>query len=476
MRLVRVALVRSIVMVGFLVAVNSAWTANLVANSGFSAGTADSYPPASGSTVGLFATNLTGGWDGINTGTSMGPTVVQRVRGMAPGGSNSDHSAIVYTKYDASGLVQTIDTGGTVDVYYQADVYVVAGRAAVGVGTVAQISSMASTGALGQWVHLSGTGTVQANGGVPITRVAIVSDDSGGGIFFVDNVSVERVLPPIQSLTINPANVIGGRPATGTVTLGQGAPQGGILVQLSDDSPFSGTPTSTTVAQGQTFSNFTVTTTSVVASQTSTVTAQIQASTKTATLGIHPQPPLQSVSVSPSSLDGCYTSQGTVTLATTAPATTVVTLTDSSNYATLPATVNVPFGSSQGFFTINTTGPPATINVTITASLGAVSKTTTLTVRPQHLIQSFSVTPATQVGGNQLQTSVTMNRAVASPFLLVSLSPDKFYVFTGSITVFAPNTSANGTLGTTTVTSNTLVTITASYGQSTKTQTITLTP
>ncbi len=460
---------------GLMVAA-SAWTANLVSNGGFSAGTTDSYPPASSSAIGVFPTNLTGGWDGVNAGTSMGPTVVQRVRGMAPGGSNSDHSAIVYTKYDASGIAQAIATGGAVDVYYQADVYVVAGKVAVGVGTSAQISSKASTAALGQWVHLSGTGTVQANGGVAITRVAIVSDNPSGAIFFVDNVSVEAVLPPIQSLILNPSNVIGGRPSTGTVTLGQAAPQGGIVVQLRDDSQFATTPASTTVGQGQPSSNFTVKTTSVVSSQSCTVTAQIQASTKTATLGIHPQPPLQSITVSPSSVDGVYTSQGTVTLAATAPASTIVTLADSSNYATVPANVTVPFGSAQGFFTINTTGPPATTNVTITASLGAISKTTTLTIRPQHLIQSFSVTPTTQVGGNQLQTSVTMNRAVASPFLLVSLAPDKFYVFTGSITVFAPNTSANGTLGTTAVTSNTLVTITATYGQSTKTQTITLTP
>ncbi len=67
--------------------------------------------------------------------------------------------------------------------------------------------------------------------------------------------------PSLSAVTINPADVIGGEPATGTVTLSSAAPAGGVQVPLSSDNPAAATvPPSVTVPAGATTASFTVTT------------------------------------------------------------------------------------------------------------------------------------------------------------------------------------------------------------------------
>jgi len=70
--------------------------------------------------------------------------------------------------------------------------------------------------------------------------------------------------PALSAVSINPADVIGGTPATGTVTLVSAAPAGGAQVALSSDNTVAATvPPSVTVAAGSRTASFPVTTNEV---------------------------------------------------------------------------------------------------------------------------------------------------------------------------------------------------------------------
>ncbi len=102
-----------------------------------------------------------------------------------------------------------------------------------------------------------------------------------------------------------------------------------------------------------------------------------------------PPPPPGSVSLStltlnPASVVGGNSSQGTVILTGAAPTGgAVVTLSDNSAAATVPASVTVSAGASSATFTVTTGTVSTSTSVTITGSFGSVSRTATLTVTAQ---------------------------------------------------------------------------------------------
>jgi len=92
--------------------------------------------------------------------------------------------------------------------------------------------------------------------------------------------------PTLASLTLNPANVIGGQSSTGTVTLTGPAPAGGAQVFLSSSNGAARVPSSVTVPAGATGATFTVNTSFVLISTSATISATYNSTTQTATLGV----------------------------------------------------------------------------------------------------------------------------------------------------------------------------------------------
>jgi hypothetical protein len=90
----------------------------------------------------------------------------------------------------------------------------------------------------------------------------------------------------LTSLTLSTANVTGGNPVQGTVTLGQPAASGGVVVALSsNNSSVASVPGSVTVPAGQFSANFTVTTSAVNLLTTVTISGTF-VSTSNATLTV----------------------------------------------------------------------------------------------------------------------------------------------------------------------------------------------
>ena len=106
--------------------------------------------------------------------------------------------------------------------------------------------------------------------------------------------------------------------------------------------------------------------------------------------GAPPPPPppgsvsLSTLTVNPASVVGGNSSQGTVTLTGAAPTGgAVVTLSDNSAAATVPASVTVLAGATSATFTVTTSTVTSSTPVTITGTFGSVSRSATLTVTAQ---------------------------------------------------------------------------------------------
>ena len=101
------------------------------------------------------------------------------------------------------------------------------------------------------------------------------------------------VTPPpspatLSSLAVNPASVVGGNNATGTVTLSAAAAAGGAVVSLSRNNSAASVPASVTVPAGVQSATFTITTTAVTSSTGVTVTATYGSVSRSATLTVTP--------------------------------------------------------------------------------------------------------------------------------------------------------------------------------------------
>ncbi len=244
------------------------------------------------------------------------------------------------------------------------------------------------------------------------TRTVVTISVTGGGVTRSADLVVHPSLPALTGFSVNPTSVQGGTSATGTVTLGSAAPSGGIAVSLSSSLPGSASvPASVTVPAGATSASFTVTT-FPVDNTTAQLTATLGDTTLFAPLSITRASTvtLSSLSLSPTIVVGGASSTGTVRLSSAAPSGgTVVTLSDNSASATVPASVTIAAGSTSRTFTVTTTTVAAQTQVIVTATSGSVSRTATLTVNPSAsgaLPAPTLVSPAADARFNSGQTIV----------------------------------------------------------------------
>src|SRR5262245_28581545 len=210
--------------------------------------------------------------------------------------------------------------------------------------------------------------------GVPTARSVTIGAHFDG-VTLTRVVSVGAVSATVSSITANVANLKGGEGGVGSVNLAAPVPVvGGLSVALSTNHPelFSSLPTSVFLGSGSTSGGFAfVTNTAASASTPVTITASYGASSANLSLTVGPPssaaPPLTSIALSPTSVDGGTSSSGTVTLASAAPAGGAVVQLFSGNtsVATVPASVTVSAGATSATFSIATSSVPATTSASI---------------------------------------------------------------------------------------------------------------
>jgi subtilase family serine protease len=290
------------------------------------------------------------------------------------------------------------------------------------------------------------------------------------------------VASKLSSVTVNPTSVAGGATSTGTVTLSAVAPTGGTVVSLKSSNASATVPTSVTVAAGATTATFTVTTAAVSAATSATITATLGSTSATASLAIT-APTLSSVSLSPISVVGGTPSTGTVTLNGVAPTGgLVVALKSSITSASVPASVTVAAGAKTATFTVTTIAVTANTSSVITSTLGATSATASLTITTatSAALSSVTLSASTVVGGSTatITGTVTLTSAAGSGGAVVSLSNSAPSVATipTSVTIAAGAKTATFPVTHVVVTANISITITATYGGTSKTATLSVTP
>jgi glucose/arabinose dehydrogenase len=146
-------------------------------------------------------------------------------------------------------------------------------------------------------------------------------------------------------------------------------------------------------------------------------------------------PTLSSLRLSTANIPGCQSLTGTVTLGAPAPdGGAIVTLSDNLAAAKTPASVTIPAGATSKTFTITTTPVTSTQNGSVTAQLGAVTKSVALRVRPIG-VQTLTLNPNPVVGPNPVTGTVTLECPAPAGGITVSLS-------SSNPTVAAPTASS----------------------------------
>ncbi len=198
------------------------------------------------------------------------------------------------------------------------------------------------------------------------------------------NVNFTGTQMQLASLSINPTAVTGGQSSTGTVTLTNAAPAGGVVVPLTNsNTAVANVPASVTVPAGATSATFTITTTAVASQATVSVSGSCGGATSTATLQVRP-PYLTSISINPTAVNSGSTAIGTVYLNAPAPAGGVsVPLTSSNSAAAgVPTSVTVPGGAASATFQVSAYPVLAQTVVTISGTYNSGARTVNLTVNP----------------------------------------------------------------------------------------------
>ena len=283
----------------------------------------------------------------------------------------------------------------------------------------------------------------------------------------------------IKSMAMAPASVTGGVSSTGTISLVSPAPTGGISFALSSSSSSASVPAQVTVPVGKSSITFVSTTTAVDSTTTAQIVASYQGSAVIANLTINPAS-LSLVKIVPTtSILGGLSTTGEVVLNGKAGPSGVVVSVSSSNtsVAMVSPSLSISAGQNYGTFPIETSAVSTSTPVTITATLGSVNQTATLTVTPATLSSSKMI-PTSVSGGAIATGEVILNGNAGPGGTVVYLSSNNEAVAPVPASVTVPAGLVYGTykINTTSVNSTATVTITATLGSNHSVSTLTVTP
>lgn len=280
-------------------------------------------------------------------------------------------------------------------------------------------------------------------------------------------------------VSVAPNPIVGGATATGTVTLNGTAPPGGLTVPIASSSNSASVPNSVTIPAGSQSGSFSVVTSVVTKLTNATLTAGQGSNAQSTQLAIQPAA-VSGVTLSQSSVVGGSNVVVTGTITVDAPAgksgDSVMLKSSSPSVIILPGAAKVPFGAASASFTVKHLQVAASETVTVTATFGGISKTTTIVLNPFE-ITSLTLSPSSVLGGSNVAGELTLNAAPGSqtgalPVNLSSTSKSIGYPSSSLVVVGA--TSAKFTVTTKAVTAPTSAVLVATLHNSTQSATLTI--
>jgi hypothetical protein len=255
-----------------------------------------------------------------------------------------------------------------------------------------------------------------------------------------DMLTVRAVVPAVVSLTPNP--VTAGGKVTGTVTLRDPAPVGGLLVALSSDRTSATVPGSVLVPAGKLSATFIVTTSVVTVDVQATIKATANAEFASTVLAIRVPAP-QRITFTPSELAGGGKGTATIDLTVPAPAGgLMVKVTSSIATLVIPASVSVPAGKSSVTVPIATLVVSADVTAKVTASANGIAVVANIPIKTPR-VKSILATPASVLGGKPVAFTITLSGvAPASGTSLTIASTNAALVVPSSVKVASGKSTA----------------------------------
>ncbi len=232
--------------------------------------------------------------------------------------------------------------------------------------------------------------------------------DSSKTVLITASMGNSRVVGELRILTskitgfeVRPDTVAAGSSATGRITLGTPAPDGGAEVHLSTDSASVMVPESVKLQSGGRTAEFGVTTGNVTEATVVRLTARYGGNTRTTDFKVVPVR-IASIAVAPKTVvaDSDADPKFTVTLTEPPPTDAKVALTSLlPAVAELPQSVTVIAGATAGQVTVHTHAVTVATVATLVAKDAFGSKQTTLKVTPPGL-SKVSLSQSSVVGGS----------------------------------------------------------------------------
>lgn len=280
----------------------------------------------------------------------------------------------------------------------------------------------------------------------------------------------------LAAVTVPQPDVVGGNNLVGNVILSGENRNATIVVQLTDNAPSVLVTSSVAIKFGQSTAPYNIITSPVTADENCTITGTLLGVTRTANLLVKRPTPI-SLTLNTNSLVGGMPFTGTVPMTGKAPVGGVnVALTHSGVEIGMPTSMVIPAGLDSGTFNGTTQVRSTPVTHVLTATANGVSRTANLSINPGGLY-AFTITPSTVQGG-QNATGRVQTAGVAPPggtTVNLTVNGSKVTV-PPTVTVAAGAQFQTFTITTQAVGVSGLRTVTATFGNITKTATLTLTP
>jgi hypothetical protein len=308
------------------------------------------------------------------------------------------------------------------------------------------------------------------------TEVTLIA--SLAGTFSTARLLVQEA--PSLSLRLTDASVCAPTTSAGVVTVPDPAPEGGETVDLTSDNPAVATvPASVTVEAGQTSATFPVT---IAPGPGSAGYVGIAATLGDATardgILVLPGGMLTALDLAAPVLCAGRALAGTVRLQCPAPAGgTVIGLSSSGSAAQVPGSITVPEGAITASFPISAPPNRSEASIEITATLGCLTQTAELVVRPESLTE-FTLSAARVCARSPLVGMVTLSCPAPAGGSVVSLSSSNVaaVVVPAELKVPAGATMASFPITSLPVAANTAVTLKAGFAGGDKALPLTVEP
>ncbi|MEO7719416.1 MAG: protease pro-enzyme activation domain-containing protein [Capsulimonas sp.] len=275
---------------------------------------------------------------------------------------------------------------------------------------------------------------------VPATTVTITAALNGTTQTATLAITVPTI---VTQITVAQSTLYVGNRGTGTVTISNPAPTGGLVVILTSSDPALFVY-SLAIPAGATSATFPMIARSTSVDVTAIIKATLNNYSQTISVTVKPTITLSSISITPNSVIGGARPVGTVTISSAAPAGgTIVNLTSSDPSSAQVFPILVPAGATSVNFPIATKYVTTPTTVTITGTLNGSTQTASLDISAPVTITALSIPfHVLDHYGNRTTGTVTLSGPAPAGGLTVVMTSSDPQLFVYSFVVPAGATSA----------------------------------